>query len=149
MISIKNLFFIIILFLATTTFSQKDEDIEYVFKKYIELNKNYLESMKLTDRKKLENYAEKHLFFSLEKFKNQLLLNFDKELFSTFLMILVKTSNSVDEFPISILGKIYIRYPKATLSQINLSLDKEKLLDLLKYGLDINCSELKQRIHNK
>ena len=57
MISIKNLFFITILFLATTTFSQKDEDIEYVFKKYIELNKNYLESMKLTDRKKLENYS--------------------------------------------------------------------------------------------
>lgn len=62
--------------------------------------------------------------------------------------LLSNSTNSANELPIDVLGRIYVRYPDQTLRIVALSDRKEELLKLLEYGVDENCYLLKQKIRD-
>ncbi len=128
------------------SYSQEVKEVKDVFEECIELNNNFLISLKKEDRQKSEEYSETYLKSALIKFECQMFSKFDKELHLLFVELLTNTTNSANELPYSSLLKIYVAYPEETLNAIFLSKERESILSSLESMICMSCNELKHKI---
>ena len=132
----------------TKTSPQTTKEIIPIFKKYSDLNKDFIYSASsgfgksgkpYTElRQEVERYGENIYNPALDSTKNIICRDNDKELLSEYLKVLIATNNSADEFPCWILGDIYLCQPELLISIFKkLEKPEQKIIyDALRFGFE-------------
>jgi hypothetical protein len=124
--------------------TSRDEIIK-VFRKYIELNTEFVKSVKEDSpthkyydeyRPKTETYAENTFNPILKDAVNKICDEKDVQLINEYFKVLISTTNSADEYPSFVLGLMFICDPELFLAQYEKLRTKDKgiIYDTLDWG---------------
>lgn len=124
-----------------------------VFKKYTELNAQFLEADNTngkTERQQVEAYMYHEYRDALNLLETQYCSKPDKNALNAFISVLVATSNSAYETPSLVLGKLYICQPDSIIKKIHTLPPKEKkyLVQALDWGFQNATYQHESEIEN-
>lgn len=121
--------FLIVFVLTACQAVTLNSQVAPIFKKYIELNAQFLKAVKTneeTERKRVEAYMYHEYTDALSLLETKYCLTPDQNALDAFILVLTATPNSAYETPSLVLGKLYICQPDLIINRIHTLPPKEK-----------------------
>ena len=136
----SRIFLIVLVFVLTACQAVTlNSQVAPVFKKYTELNAQFLEAVNSngkTERKRVEAYMYHEYTDALNLLETKYCIAPDQNALDSFISVLTATSNSAYETPSFVLGKLYICQPDLIINKIYTLNVKEKnhIVQMLDWG---------------